>query len=289
MTCTAHGVAGVGPYVNVGTASATSTCGQAVVDVDASHYTNETHDVCTASVHPSLALRKATNGHDADDAPGPEIAPGSAVTWTYEVTNDGNVDLAGVVVSDDDPALTVSCPATTLAAGAAMTCTAAGVATEGQYANLGTARGESECGDPVATDPSHYHGTSEPPGDGEQGCTPGYWKNHTDSWPPTGYAPQQAVQSVFAPAAVYPAIGSASLLDALAFHGGSGVEGGARNLLRAAVAALLNGSHPGVDHPRSAASVIADVDGALASGDRDAMLALASALDADNNLGCPLS
>jgi hypothetical protein len=37
------------------------------------------------------------------------------------------------------------------------------------------------------------------------------------------------------------------------------------------------------------AQVIASVDAALASGDRDTMLILASALDADNNLGCPLN
>jgi hypothetical protein len=32
----------------------------------------------------------------------------------------------------------------------------------------------------------------------------------------------------------------------------------------------------------------ADVNVALAGGSRDAMLALAAVLDADNNLGCPL-
>jgi len=37
------------------------------------------------------------------------------------------------------------------------------------------------------------------------------------------------------------------------------------------------------------ADVIADVNAALASGDRQTMLDLAGELDADNNLGCPLN
>jgi len=97
------------------------------------------------------------------------------------------------------------------------------------------------------------------------------------------------VASVFSQSSAYSGIGSASLLDALDFNGGSGVEGGARNLLRAAVAALLDASHPGVDYPRTTASVISSVDSALASGDRDFMLDLATSLDRDNNLGCPLN
>ncbi len=128
----------------------------------------------------------------------------------------------------------------------------------------------------------------EEPEGGLEGCTPGYWKNHTDSWPPTGYSPAQSVSSVFAAAGAYTQ-GSASLLDALSFGGGPGVEGGVKILLRAAVAGLLNASHPGVDYTTSAAALIADVDAALASGDRDTMLALASSIDADNNLGCPLN
>jgi hypothetical protein len=55
------------------------------------------------------------------------------------------------------------------------------------------------------------------------------------------------------------------------------------------VAALLDAAHPDVDYPRTPASVIADVNAALASRNRDTILDLASRLDADNNLGCPLN
>jgi hypothetical protein len=80
-----------------------------------------------------------------------------------------------------------------------------------------------------------------------------------------------------------------TLLDALNYKGGSGLKGAARNLLRAAVAALLNAASPNVDYPRTTAEVIADVNAALASNSRSTMLSLAEELDRDNNLGCPLN
>ena len=123
----------------------------------------------------------------------------------------------------------------------------------------------------------------------DEGCTPGYWKNHPDSWAGTGYTTDQTVESVFADAAGYPDLAAASLIEALDFGGGNGAEGGASILLRAAVAALLNASHPNVNYPTSAADVISMVNAALASGDRDTMIALATTLDNDNNLGCPLN
>jgi hypothetical protein len=122
-----------------------------------------------------------------------------------------------------------------------------------------------------------------------QGCSPGYWKNHTDTWPPSGYSPSEWVAGVFGDAAAFPSLGAATLHEALSFGGGPGSEGAAAILLRAAVAALLNASHPGVGYPETPASVIAAVNAALASGSRDMMLTLAATLDAENNLGCPLS
>jgi len=173
-----------------------------------------------------------------------------------------------------------------LSPGESMTCTTVGTAVAGQYENVGTVTAYAPCGERVEDDDvSHYHGETA----GGEGCTPGYWKNHTDSWPPTGYSPSQSVSSVFSTSATYPALASASLLEALRFQGGSDNEGAAEILLRAAVAGLLDSSHPGVAYPRTPAQVIAEVDAALASGDRATMLTLATAIDQDNNLGCPLS
>lgn len=122
-----------------------------------------------------------------------------------------------------------------------------------------------------------------------EGCTPGYWKNHTDSWAGTGYSPGQTAGSVFSGVSAFPALASKTLLQSLQGGGGSGTTGAAKILLRAAVAALLNAAHSGVDYPRTEAEIIAAVNTALGSNDRNTILLLASALDDDNNLGCPLN
>ena len=50
---------------------------------------------------PAINIVKFANGQDADTPTGPHVAVGSTVTFTYVVTNTGNVPLANVVVSDD--------------------------------------------------------------------------------------------------------------------------------------------------------------------------------------------
>lgn len=125
--------------------------------------------------------------------------------------------------------------------------------------------------------------------EGDEGCTPGYWKNHTGSWAGTGYSPGQTTGSVFSGASAFPSLASQTLLQSLQGGGGPGTTGAAKILLRAAVAALLNAAHSGVDYPRTTAEIIADVNAALASNHRNTMLELASELDDDNNGGCPLS
>ena len=125
-----------------------------------------------------------------------------------------------------------------------------------------------------------------PPPVGDEGCSHGYWKTHESAWVSTGYSPTQTVGSVFSGAG---SLDSSSLREALKFGGGSSITGAKQILLRQAVAALLNAAHPGVAYPRTTDQVIASVDSALASDDRTTILELASALDADNNLGCPLS
>jgi hypothetical protein len=127
-----------------------------------------------------------------------------------------------------------------------------------------------------------------PPPPGGEGCTPGYWKNHPESWAPTGYTTGQALSTVF-DMSNFPSLGSKTLLEALSFKGGSTLTEKAQILLRAAVAALLSSSHPGVDYPRSTADVILDVNNALESNNATTIQNLAFDLDLDNNLGCPLN
>lgn len=279
MTCTGSGVAVKGQYANTGTVTAWGG-DEHVEDSDPSHY------YCIPEPRPCISLEKFTNDHDADTAPGPTIAVGDPVIWTYVITNCGEMPLDRITIDDTDLGQ-VGCPVTVIQPGESVHCEAHGTATAGQYRNVGTVTGTAPDGQKVKdSDPSHYFG--EPVND-DQGCTPGYWKNHTGSWPPTGYLPNRRVDSAFAQAAAYPSIASSSLTEALDFGGGTGVEGAARNLLRASVAALLNASHPDISYPWTPFSVVDKVNAALASGDRDTMLALAASLDVDNNLGCPLN
>jgi len=108
---------------------------------------------------PSIDIEKATNGEDADTPTGPEIVVGDPVNWHYVVVNTGNVTLNDVVVTDDQ-GITVNCPQTILTPAESMTCSATGVATAGQYANVGSVVGiPTDGGNPVTDrDPSHYVG-----------------------------------------------------------------------------------------------------------------------------------
>jgi len=117
-----------------------------------------------AAVAAAVRIKKSTNGQDADDAPGPTIAVGSAVAWQYVVTNTGQVSLTSVVVADDR-GVAVSCPGTTLAVGQSMTCTGSGVATAGQYTNVGTVTASSVAGVVKDSNASHYFGEAPTQGD----------------------------------------------------------------------------------------------------------------------------
>ena len=83
---------------------------------------------------------------------------GSAVLWTYVVTNTGNVPLTSVVITDSVLPGTV-CLSPLLPPGASTVCSANGIATVGQYENIGTVVGQPPAGGPISdTDPSHYFG-----------------------------------------------------------------------------------------------------------------------------------
>jgi uncharacterized repeat protein (TIGR01451 family) len=113
--------------------------------------------VCTGT--PSIGIEKSTNGEDADTPTGPMIPVGDAVTWTYEVTNDGALPLTNVAVSDSDLG-PITCPKSALAVAESMTCTANGTAAAGQYANTGSVTANSAGGAVNDSDDSHYFGTT---------------------------------------------------------------------------------------------------------------------------------
>jgi uncharacterized repeat protein (TIGR01451 family)/LPXTG-motif cell wall-anchored protein len=148
---------------------------------------------------PSIDIEKDTNGNQADViADQDTITAGDAITWTFVVANNGNTDLADVVVTDavvidnSTAAGTIVCdwagssdaatPARNLSVDETVTCTASSVAKVGQYGNLGTVTGTPVAdattanpdnpvrlvsgGTPLADvtddDPSHYLGSAVP-------------------------------------------------------------------------------------------------------------------------------
>ncbi|MCT7959213.1 hypothetical protein NG791_00725 [Laspinema sp. D1] len=108
---------------------------------------------------PSVAISKVTNGKD-----GQTILAGQPITWTYQVTNTGNVDLSDIEVTDDKEGFI-----TTLVSGdisnigvldtdETWVYEATGIAVAGEYSNIGTVTADYK-GTPItATDPSNYFG-----------------------------------------------------------------------------------------------------------------------------------
>ncbi len=106
-----------------------------------------------------------------------------------------------------------------------------------------------------------------PPPPGDEGCTPGYWKNHLEDWPATGYSPSADFDATFWVNLFNPNI----TLETAINLGGGGVN----KLARHGTAALLSAAHPDVNYPYSVAQVIAYVQ----AGNVDPLVAA-------NELGC---
>ncbi len=98
-TYTASGTATVGSYTNVGTVTGTASNGTS--NVSASNPSN----YVGISQQPALAITKRTNQGPINNGTlgtGPQIVVGEDATFTYVVTNIGDVDLQNVTVEDDN-------------------------------------------------------------------------------------------------------------------------------------------------------------------------------------------
>ena len=125
-------------------------------------------------------------------------------------------------------------------------------------------------------------GCDEDEDPGREGLTPGFWKNHTDLW--SGYATGQTLESVFdVPDSL--GLDNRTLLEALSFRGGPGVQGAAQNMFRHAVAALLNAQHPLVDYPLSVSAIVTRVNSAPAANNAGAIASLKDELETYNQFG----
>ena len=171
-----------GQYTNVATVTGNpvDSAGADIAGVlDATDTDPSNHFGATAGIN----VVKFTNGQDANTAPGPTLAVGSTATFTYVVTNTGNVPLAAVVVRDDNG--TSGNPADdltpTLQSGGdtnsngrldtteTWTYQATRTVTAGQYTNIGTATANpvDTTGTDIAgmtdvsdTDPSNHLGVT---------------------------------------------------------------------------------------------------------------------------------
>ncbi len=82
-----------GQYTNIGRATAEDSGGTQVTDSDPSNH---------FGVSAAVILVKSTDGQDANTATGPVLSVGSTATFTYVVTNPGNVALGSVAIRDDN-------------------------------------------------------------------------------------------------------------------------------------------------------------------------------------------
>jgi hypothetical protein len=131
---------------------------------------------------------------------------------------------------------------------------------------------------------------------GEEGCTPGFWKNHTEAWnqdPADHYDPNQTLDELFDFPDALASFRTVKLVDALDGGGGPGVPGATKILMRAAVAAFNNAAAETIGYPYRRFDDPGDmtdtINALLAGQNRANIIAYAGVLDAANNLGCPIN
>jgi hypothetical protein len=125
------------------------------------------------------------------------------------------------------------------------------------------------------------------------GCTLGFWKTHTglgtgnqaNAWP-APYVP--GVTTLGGAGFTNTGNQGATMLAALSFSGGPTLQDAKNNLMKQAVAALLNAATSGMNYPLTVNEVLTQVNAALASGNKGTILGLATTLDGFNSLEGPL-
>ena len=154
-TYTASTTVTPGQYTNIGTASGTPVDenGNPLTDPDGNPLpdASDSDPSNHFGADPGINIDKVTNGSD-----GPTVPAGSPITWTYTVTNTGNVEISNVVVTDNQGVVPVFQSGDSNNDGILQTTEtwiyiANGTAIAGAYANLGTVTGDplDPNGDPV--------------------------------------------------------------------------------------------------------------------------------------------
>jgi hypothetical protein len=236
------------------------------------------------------------------------VYAGDTVDLYVSEENTGDDPLTDVEVVVDDGTITIATLDETspswddgagnddavLDPGETWTWTISGVTVNAFTTFTATGTGTDRLGNPV-TIPEYpeEEDTVDVDVSGNEGCTPGYWKNNAKNWGAVswvGYAPGDSFECVFGVDVTLRANGKATyptptLLQALDANGG-----GINALARHAVAALLNISNPNINYAggMSTATLILAVQDAVAAGE-DAIEALHTELAGYNEAGCPIN
>jgi hypothetical protein len=132
-----------------------------LAEINAATSVSELHSIIVrmrsgnVSTTPQLALTLVVTANGLDiDRPGASIPAGSAVNWTYTVTNDGNADLHNIVITQRQKLPTLGewatpCVLTIIAPGATESCSATTTAITDNYKALIVARSTLDNGDNV--------------------------------------------------------------------------------------------------------------------------------------------
>jgi len=231
-------------------------------------------------------IEKLVNDLDADtQAEGPTVPVGSTVTFKFVVTNTGEAGLTDLSVDDDVYGHIGNIAS--LASGASATLTITDTAEAGWNTDIATVTTYEGVTD---SDPAYYYGAEEQTGD--EGCTPGFWKNNADkknhsAW--VGYIPTASFKTVFGLSSFTIRGNGSSIISNPTLIQSLGANGSGINLLaRSAVAALLNASNSNIDYPLTEAQVIAMVQAAILAGD-SAIQTQGEEFDEYNNYGCPIN
>ncbi|MGH1490145.1 MAG: DUF7507 domain-containing protein [Acidimicrobiales bacterium] len=107
---------------------------------------------------PKIDIEKYVNGDDADNAPGPTLDVSSDATFTYVVTNTGDVPLEAIAATDNVIGA-LTCPRTELGVGESMECSPTTMAVEdGQNFMESCVKGFNAGREVNDCDPVYYYG-----------------------------------------------------------------------------------------------------------------------------------